>query len=82
MRTIFKVFISFIITLLLFYVLGLNACGLLAPQPGIEPVSPVLGGGVLTTGPPGKSPALFFFRTHLFTYYALEFIIIVNFLSH
>ena len=82
MWTIFKVFIAFIITLPLFYVLGLNACATLAPQPGIEPVSPALGGGVLTPGPPGKSPALFFFRMLLFTYYALEFMIIVNFLSH
>ena len=36
---------------------GLNcpsACGNL-PMPEIEPVSPALGGGFLTTGPPGKS---------------------------
>ena len=25
------------------------------PRPGIKPVSPALQGGVLTTGPPGKS---------------------------
>ena len=25
------------------------------PRPGIEPVSPALAGGFLTTGPPGKS---------------------------
>jgi len=25
------------------------------PRPGIEPMSPALGGGLLTTGPPGKS---------------------------
>ena len=31
------------------------ACGNLVPQPGIEPVSPALEGGFLTTGPPGKS---------------------------
>ena len=29
------------------------ACGILVPQPGIEPVSPALEGGFLTTGPPG-----------------------------
>ena len=36
---------------------GLNcptACGILVPQPGIEPTSPALQGGFLTTGPPGK----------------------------
>ena len=32
-----------------------KACGILIPQPGIEPVSPALEGGFLTTGPPGKS---------------------------
>ena len=31
------------------------ACGLLTPQPGIEPTSPALQGGFLITGPPGKS---------------------------
>ena len=31
------------------------ACGILIPQPGIEPVSPALEGGFFTTGPPGKS---------------------------
>ena len=32
---------------------GHDACGILAPQPGIEPLA--LEGEVLTTGPPGKS---------------------------
>ena len=32
-----------------------KACGILVPQPGIEPVSPALPGRFLTTGPPGKS---------------------------
>ena len=32
-----------------------TACGILVPQPGIEPMSPALEGGFLTTGPPGKS---------------------------
>ena len=31
------------------------------PGPGIEPVSPALAGGFLTTGPPGKSPNLLIF---------------------
>ena len=28
----------------------------LVPQPGVEPTSPALEGGVVTTGLPGKSP--------------------------
>ena len=32
-----------------------EACGILAPQPGMEPTPSALGGKVLTTGPPGKS---------------------------
>ena len=31
------------------------ACGILVPPLGIKPVSPALEGGLLTTGPPGKS---------------------------
>ena len=31
------------------------ACGILVPWPGIEPVSPVMEGRFLTTGPPRKS---------------------------
>ena len=34
-----------------------TACGILVPQPGIEPVSSVLAGELFTTGPPGKSKA-------------------------
>ena len=32
-----------------------GACGILVPQPGIEPASPALEGIFFTTGPPGKS---------------------------
>ena len=32
-----------------------EAYGILLPQPGIEPASPALQGGFLTTGPSGKS---------------------------
>ena len=32
-----------------------SACGILVPQPGIEPASSALQGGFLTTGSPGKS---------------------------
>ena len=37
-----------------------TACGILVPQPGIEPMSPALAGGFLTTGPPGKSQDFYF----------------------
>ena len=40
---------------LLFYVFGPKACGILAPQPGIELTPPALEGEVLTSGLPGKS---------------------------
>ena len=39
----------------MFWIFGCEACGILAPQPGIEPTLPALEGEVLTTGPPGKS---------------------------
>ena len=31
------------------------AYGILVPQPGVKPMSPALGGGLLATGPAGKS---------------------------
>ena len=56
MWTIFKVFIEFVTIFLLFYAFfGHEACGILAPRPGIEPSPPALECGVLTTGPPGES---------------------------
>ena len=39
------------------------ACGILVPQPGMEPMSPALEGRFLTTGPPGKSLEYFFFKS-------------------
>ena len=39
-----------------------TACGILLPAPGIEPMSPALSGGFLTTQPPGKSHPLIFLR--------------------
>ena len=41
---------------------GPEACGILAPWPGIEPTTPPLEGEVLTTGLPGNSLFCFFFR--------------------
>ena len=39
----------------------LEACGILALQPGIKPASPASQGDFLTTGQPGKSPKYKFF---------------------
>ena len=36
-----------------------KACGILVPRPGMEPKSPSLQGGFLTTGSSGKSPTHF-----------------------
>ena len=36
-----------------------TACEILVPRPGIEPMSPALEGGFLTTGPPGESQEKF-----------------------
>ena len=46
------------------------ACGILAPQPGINLASLALEGGVLTTEPPGKSPeaTLNLLIQHIFYY--------------
>ena len=54
---------EFVAVLLLFYVLDFlatEACGILAPQPGIEPAPPALEGEVSTPGSPGKSPTTIF----------------------
>ena len=58
MWSIFKLFIEFVTVLLLLFGFGFfghEACGILAPQPGIELTPPVLKGEVLTTGLPGNS---------------------------
>ena len=39
-----------------------TACGILVPRSGIEPASPALGGGLFTTGPPGKSLHFIIFK--------------------
>ena len=38
----------------MFWFFGPEACGILAPRPGIEPTSSALEGDVLTSGPPGS----------------------------
>ena len=53
-----KAFIEFVAIVFLFYVLfffGHEACGILAPQPGMESTPPALEDVVLTTGQPVKS---------------------------
>ena len=39
----------------MFWFFGRKACGILAPEPGIEPTPPALEGEGSTTGLPGKS---------------------------
>ena len=57
----FFVFAEFATTFFLFYILifDLEACGILALQPGIKPIPLALEGEVLTTGLPGNSLNLF-----------------------
>ena len=52
-----KVYIEFVTVLLLLFMSGflaIEACGILAGLPGMEPSLPVLEGEVLTTGPSGN----------------------------
>ena len=46
-------------------------CRILVPQPGLEPMSPALQGGFLTTGPPGKSLR----QTFISNTFTVEFLI-------
>ena len=48
------------------------ACGILVPQPGIKPPSPVLEDRFLTTGPPGKSLCYTFKLLFLFFFSLLK----------
>ena len=64
-KCLFKCFTHFFLKSLLnllqycfcfvFWFFGREACGILAPQSGVEPAPPALEGEVLTTGLPGKS---------------------------
>ena len=49
----------FCFVFLIFFFFGPEACGILAPQPGIEPAPPALEDNFLTTGSPG-TPLLVF----------------------
>ena len=56
MWTIFEIFIEFAtILLLLFWLFGHKAHGILGPRPGVEPMPPALEVKVPMTGPSGKS---------------------------
>ena len=58
-----KNFTEFAIVLLLlcmFWFWGLKACGILAPQPGMQPALPASDGTVLTSGPLWKSRPTWF----------------------
>ena len=50
---------------------GCDACGILAPRPGIKPTPPASEGEGLTTGSPGKSLLFvdFFFLTFIMLYF-------------
>ena len=58
----FKVPVESVTMFLLFHVVfcfslfACEACGILDPWPGIEPVATALEGEIPATGPPGKSP--------------------------
>ena len=45
----------------MFWLLGLQACGILAPRPGIKPTPTALEGKLLSTGLSG-SPYIYFFE--------------------
>ena len=47
----------------MFWCFGCEACGILAPQPGMEHTPPALEGEVLTTGLPEKSWGADFYRS-------------------
>ena len=55
-----------------------RACGILVPQPGMEPVSPALHVGFLTTRPPGKFRLHFINRLNSCSRYDLQEIPIDN----
>ena len=74
-------FFKFLLNLLqycycfLFCCFGPQACGILAPQPGVKPISPALEGEVSPTGPPRNSPEVLLIcqNFHIFfTYFIVE----------
>ena len=51
----------------MFWGFGHKVGGILASQPGIEPILPELEGEVLTSGPPGKCRALLKAQIYVFS---------------
>ena len=50
----------------MFWFLGPEAGGVLAPQPGIQSATPAVEGEVLTTEPPGKPLDAGLFKCYIF----------------
>ena len=46
----------------MFWIFGHEACGILAPQPGVKPTPPALEGEVVITGQTEKGPPVFFWH--------------------
>ena len=46
----------------MFWFFGCEACGIVAPHPGTDPIPPALEGEVLTTAPLRRAPFSFFKR--------------------
>ena len=52
------------------------------PGPGLQPVSPALAGGFLTTAPPGKSPVFCFDSTYKWDHTVFLFLCLIYFTKH
>ena len=84
-KTFFLFFLKSLLNLLqycfcfVFWFFGHQACGILAPRPGIKPASPALEGEVLNTGLPGKSPGSFFLTSYFFKLFYEDIVHIMQF---
>ena len=81
MWTNFKVieFVTVLLLHFLFWFFACEVCVLLAPWPGIEPITSVLEDEVLTTGSPGKSLKLllqFIKLINLFMYVSVHVLLV------
>ena len=56
----------------MFWFFGLEACGILTRWPGIQPALLALEGEVLSSGLPGKSPAILLNKNKKPTHYFLK----------
>ena len=56
----------------MFWFFGHKACGILDPRPGIQPTPPALEGKVSTTGTPGKSQKIQYFKMLIFSNLPIE----------